>query len=67
MLQLDINPRCGWVRATEHAPCDPFRVLERRHGLTDIIERGVVVLIERLRVYIDWTTTGRFQQNLGTI
>ena len=28
------------VRATEHAPRGPFRVLERRHGLAEIVERG---------------------------
>ena len=32
------------VRAAEHAPSDPFRVLERRHGLAEIVERGVGVL-----------------------
>ena len=26
------------MRATEHAPSDPFCVLERRHGLVDIVE-----------------------------
>ena len=28
------------MRATEHAPRGPFRVLERRHGLAEIVERG---------------------------
>ena len=27
------------MRATKHAPRDPFRVLERRHGLAEIVER----------------------------
>ncbi|CAH0373263.1 unnamed protein product [Pelagomonas calceolata] len=36
------------MRATEHAPRDPFRVLERRHGLADIVERGAVILAEAL-------------------
>ena len=31
------------VRATEHASRDPFRVLERRHGLAEIVERGAAV------------------------
>tara|TARA_B100001769_G_scaffold255634_1_gene232293 strand:+ start:194 stop:466 length:273 start_codon:yes stop_codon:yes gene_type:complete len=38
------------VRATEHAPRGPFRVLERRHGLAAIVERGGGVLVERPRV-----------------
>ena len=36
--------------ATKHAPRDPFYVLERRHGLAEIVERRVVVGVERLRV-----------------
>jgi hypothetical protein len=39
---------CSRVRATEHAPCDPFHILERRHGLVEIVERGAVVFVERL-------------------
>ena len=36
------------VRAAEHAPRGPFRVLERRHGLAEIVERGGrVVSVER--------------------
>jgi hypothetical protein len=31
---------CGRVRATEHASRDPFCLLERRHGLVKIVERG---------------------------
>ena len=31
------------VRVTEHAPRDRFYLLERRHGLAEIIERGAVV------------------------
>ena len=31
------------VRATEHAPRGPFRVLEHRHALAEIVERGAVV------------------------
>ena len=38
------------MRATEHAPRDPFRILESRHGLAEIVERGTGVLIERPRV-----------------
>ena len=35
------------VRATEHAPRNPSHVLERRHGLVEIVERGVCRLVER--------------------
>ena len=38
------------MRPAEHAPRDPFRLLERRHGLAEIVERGAVVLVERYRV-----------------
>ena len=38
------------MRAAEHPPRDPFRVLERRHGLVEIVERGAVVIAERHRV-----------------
>ena len=31
------------VRATERAPRDPFRLLERRHGFAEVIERGAGV------------------------
>ena len=30
------------MRATHHAPGGPFRVFERRHGLTEIVERGAL-------------------------
>ena len=36
------------MRAAKHAPRDPYRVLERRHGLADIIERGGVVVADVL-------------------
>ena len=38
------------MRATEHAPRDPFRLLERRHGLAEIVERGAGVFVEGLAV-----------------
>ena len=38
------------MRATEHAPRDPIHVLERRHGLAEVVERGLVVPVKRLRV-----------------
>ena len=31
------------MRATEHAPHDPFNLLERRHGFAEIVERGAGV------------------------
>ena len=43
-LQIVLNVNCERVRATEHAPRDPHRVLERRHGLAEIFERGPFVL-----------------------
>jgi len=45
-----LTARCDWVRASEHAPGDPFRIFERRHGLAEIVERGVGVQVERHRV-----------------
>ena len=50
VLQFVLNLRCGRVRATEDALGDPFRLLERRHGLAEIVERGAGVAVERLRV-----------------
>ena len=44
------GPFCDRVRATKHAPRDPSRVLERRHGFADIVECGAGVVVERLRV-----------------
>ena len=37
-MQIFLNPRCERVRAAKHAPRDPFRVLEHRHGLAEIVE-----------------------------
>ena len=47
---MELNMHCERVRAAEHAPRDPFCVSERFHGLAEIVERGAVVLAERLRV-----------------
>ena len=38
------------MRATEHAPRGPFYLLERRHALAEIIERGARVIAARPRV-----------------
>ena len=48
--QFVIDFFCERVRTTEHAPCDRCRLLERRHGLAEIVERGAGVLVERYRV-----------------
>ena len=40
------NPFCERVPSPEHAPRGPFRLLEHRHGLAEIVERGVGVLDE---------------------
>ena len=36
------------MRATKHAPRDPFNFLERRQGLAEIVERGVSVQSPKL-------------------
>jgi len=38
------------VRSSKHALRDPYRLLERRHGLAEIVERGGGVLVECFRV-----------------
>ena len=38
------------MRAAEHAPHSPFQILETRHGLAEIVERSVAVLVEHPRV-----------------
>ena len=40
VLPIFYTSRCERVRTTEHAPRNPFHVLERGHSLADIIERG---------------------------
>ena len=39
------------MRAAEHAPRGPLRLLQRRHGLADIVECGARVQPERDRVW----------------
>ena len=39
------------MRAAEHASRGPFQLLERRHGLSEIVERGAGASIERDRVF----------------
>ena len=48
--QILLNSLCGRVHPSEHAPRDPYRVLERRHGLAKVVERGGGVFVERRRV-----------------
>ena len=49
-LQIALNCRRRGVRTTEHASRGPRHVFERGHGLADIVERGDVVLAERISV-----------------
>ena len=49
--QINRNPFCERVCDSEHALRPPFQILERRHALVEIVERGTVdVHVERLRV-----------------
>ena len=50
VLKFARNINCDWVRVTEYAPRGLVRVFERRHGLAELVERGVRVSVERLRV-----------------
>ena len=43
------NSRYGRVLATKHASRRPYRLLERRHGFTEIVERGGGVRVQRYR------------------
>ena len=50
VLQTVLKPPYVRVRATHHAPRRPCRLIKRRHGLAEIVERGAGVLVERPRV-----------------
>ena len=50
LLQFVLNTSCERVCAAEHALRDPFRVLEGRHGLAELSERGAGVFANRPRV-----------------
>ena len=50
VLQMALKRLRERVRASEHAPRGPCRLLERRHGLAEIIKRGVVGPVESQRV-----------------
>ena len=43
-LQIALSFRCERVCTTKHTPRGPLRLLERGHGLAQIVERGAVVL-----------------------
>ena len=55
MSQGKLNPLRGWMRAPKHAPRGPFRLLECRHGLADIVERKEWAADGRRTVRDDWT------------
>ena len=48
--QVSLNSLCERVRVTKNAPGSAFGILERCHGLAEIVERGAVVFIEHRRV-----------------
>ena len=52
-LEVVLNRSCDRMRAAQHAPRDSTRVLERRHGLAEIIERGGGVPDRSIRRYIN--------------
>ena len=49
-MEFSLNLHRGRVRASERAPRNSQRILERRHRLAEIVERGGGVAVERLRV-----------------
>ena len=48
--QVALNPFCGRMRTAKHAPSDPFRFLERRQGLAEIVQSCAVGFVERFGV-----------------
>ena len=48
--QIKRNPFCERVCDSEHAPRNPFHILERRHALVEIVECGARVPVEHLRI-----------------
>ena len=49
-MEFSLNLHRGRVRASERAPRNSQRILERLHALAKIVERGADVHVERLRV-----------------
>ena len=50
LSQAFLHVHCERVRASEHAPRDPLPLLERRHGLAEVVECRAVVLVNFLRI-----------------
>ena len=48
LSQATLNSHHERMRAAEYAPRGRFRLLERRHGLAEMVERGAVGSVERL-------------------
>ncbi len=46
-MQLALDMHHERMRATKHAPRGSLRVLERRHGLAEIVERRIRGRVER--------------------
>ena len=55
--QISLNVLCERVRDSEDASRGRFRVLERRHGLAEIVERGADLIAERIRESLMDSTT----------
>ena len=49
VLQIPLNRRGEWVRATEDAPRGPFRILERLHGLEAYAAEAQSRLVQRFK------------------
>ena len=47
LSQIVLNNRCERIPTAEHAARSPGCLLECRHGLAKIVERGAVVCVER--------------------
>ena len=48
-LEFSLKPRREWVRASERAPRNSQRILERLHALAELVEGGGGVLVERFQ------------------
>ena len=51
-FHVALNFLCGRVPVSKHALRNPSYLLERRQGLAEIVERGAVVSVERLRAFL---------------
>ena len=61
--QFALNVYCERVRSAEHAPEDPFRLLERRHGLAEIVERRIGWSIVLRGIYMGSLILGASRQD----